>query len=115
MTCAFLKGTKNGCVTFECPDTAPGKRYYVTASVKGEGALPCMSFRTAENRWINPRNLLTAEIGGPDVWRKIRAIVTAPDGAKSFTVTLDANNLGPNEIVRYDNLCGYELPGEILK
>jgi hypothetical protein len=111
----FIKGENGGCITFDNDNlTAPGTWYYVTASVKGDGAWPTLNFRSPGRKWITPRSLLTIEGTNPDEWRMIRCCVKVPEGASGFTATFGVQSLGPNEIVHYDNICVYSLPQELV-
>ena len=114
-TCMFIKGENDGCLTFANESlTPPGSWYYVSASVKGEGAWPSLSFRSGENKWMRPSHYLAIEGKSPTEWRTIRSCVQVPEGATGFTLTLGVRSLGPNEIVRYDNVCVYPLPDGLV-
>ena len=115
-TCLFVKGTNGGCLTFADESIPPSVSwYYVKARVKGEGAWPTLNFRDAANKWMHgAKNYLSIEGENPDEWRTIRSCVQVPEGAAAFTLTLGERFLGPSEIVRYDNVCVYPLPDELV-
>ena len=111
----FIKGENGGCITFENDNAAPaGSWYYVKARVKGDGAWPTLNFRTAKRKWLSPKKLLPVEGCDPEEWNTLRGCVQVPQGASGFTLTLGVMGLGPNEIVRYDNIEIYLLPAELV-
>lgn len=114
-TCVFVKGLNGGCVTLQYEKiTPPGSCYYVTARVKGDGAWPQLNFRNTDKKWLMPQNLLVIEGEDPNEWRTIRSCVRVPEGASAFTLILGVRSLGPNEIVKYDNICIYPLSEEFV-
>lgn len=114
-TCVFVKGANGGCITFECDSaTPPGTWYYVCASVKGEAAWPEVNFRTEGRKWLRPRNFLAIEGDNPGEWCRIRACVCVPDGATGFTLSLGTWFPGSGDVVKYDNICLYSLPTELV-
>lgn len=111
----FIKGENGGCLTFENDNASPaGSWYYVNVRVKGDGAWPTLNFRTASRKWLSPKRLLPVEGDNPEEWNTAHGCVQVPEGASGFTLTLGAMGLGPNEIVRYDNIRIYPLPAELV-
>ena len=113
--CVFIKGENEGCITFADEHIAPpGSWYYVKASVKGESAWPTLSFRSGENKWMRPSEYLAIEGSDPSAWRMLRSCVRVPEGATAFTLTLGVRFVSDGETVKYDNICVYPLPDELV-
>jgi hypothetical protein len=114
-TCLFIKGVLGGCVTFENDNiTAPGTWYYVKARVKGEGAWPALNFRTKNRKWLGYDNYLAIEGDNLQQWQTVRGFLQVPESADGFTLTLNARFIGPNEIVRYDNIELYSVTTDLI-
>jgi len=111
-SCIYLRGTTRGCARTDCYGLPSRTVVYILARVKGDGAWPSIAYSKAK-RWLRPRGYLPIEPGDPDEWRTIRALVRLPDDADGFTLMLGGSNLGPDEIVRYDNVRMYIVPAAI--
>ena len=109
----FIKGVNGGCVHFNLQPVKPGSYFYVSASVKGDGAWPFMNFMSGKT-WLDDRIFLPIEGECATSWRTIRACVRVPDAATMLSLTFGVSNLGPSETVWYDNICLYELPEQLV-
>ena len=98
-TSISIKGSGNGCFTFESPKTKPGAVYLVRFYTKG--SQPSVSIYWKRNgswNWSLPGCFPTIGEAGSDGWRQGEMFVRVPENADSFCLLLGAKQRADEQI-----------------